>query len=106
MQIKPEHLEQLELEVQHIFDSGANEVRVYNMIQSFIEKRGAALFIDSVSNWISIDDNQDLYVKTIEENPRTEIMFDDGSVVRYFEDWPYAEAVSFRIKQLVANVLV
>ncbi len=45
MQIKPEHLEQLELEVQHIFDSGANEVRVYNMIQAFIEKRGKALFI-------------------------------------------------------------
>ena len=48
MQIKPEHLEQLELEVQHIFDSGANEVRVYNMIQAFIEKRGKALFIPIV----------------------------------------------------------
>ena len=48
MQIKPEHLEQLELEVQHIFDSGANEERVYNMIQAFIEKRGKALFIPIV----------------------------------------------------------
>lgn len=48
MQIKPEHLEQLELEVQHIFDSGANEVRVYNMIQAFIEKRGKTLFIPIV----------------------------------------------------------
>ena len=50
MKIKPEHLEQLELEVQHIFDSGANEVRVYNMIQAFIEKRGKALFIPIVVN--------------------------------------------------------
>jgi len=49
MQIKPEHLEQLEKEVQHIFDSGANEVRVYNMVQTFIEKRGEALFLPIVS---------------------------------------------------------
>lgn len=49
MQIKPEHLEQLEKEVQHIFDSGANEIRVYNMIQAFIEKQGEALFIPIVS---------------------------------------------------------
>ena len=48
MQIKPEHLEQLALEVQHIFDSGANEVRVYNMIQAFIENRGEALFLPIV----------------------------------------------------------
>lgn len=48
MKIKDEHLEQLEKEVQHIFDSGVNEIRVYNMIQAFIEKRGKALFIDSV----------------------------------------------------------
>ena len=48
MQIKPEHLEQLELEIQHIFDSGANEVRVYEMIQTFIERRGKALFIPDV----------------------------------------------------------
>ena len=48
MQIKSEHLEQLELEIQHIFDSGANEVRVYEMIQTFIERRGKALFIPNV----------------------------------------------------------
>ena len=48
MQIKSEHLEQLELEIQHIFDSGANEVRVYEMIQTFIERRGKALFIPDV----------------------------------------------------------
>jgi len=48
MKIKPEHLEQLEKEVQHIFDSGANEIRVYEMIQTFIERRGKVLFIPDV----------------------------------------------------------
>ena len=48
MKIKPEHLEQLEKEIQHIFDSGANEIRVYEMVQTFIERRGQTLFIPIV----------------------------------------------------------
>ena len=31
--------EQLRMEIQHIFDSGANEIRVFEMIKSFIESR-------------------------------------------------------------------
>jgi len=30
---------QLWIEIEHIFDSGANEIRVFNMVESFIEKR-------------------------------------------------------------------
>tara|TARA_B110000914_G_C15170086_1_gene312414 strand:+ start:241 stop:543 length:303 start_codon:yes stop_codon:yes gene_type:complete len=29
--------EQLKVEIQHIFDSGANEVRIFEMVKSFIE---------------------------------------------------------------------
>lgn len=32
-------INQLKLEIEHIFDSGANEERVFNMVQSFINKR-------------------------------------------------------------------
>ncbi len=31
--------EQLELEIKHIFDSGANETRILNMVEDFINKR-------------------------------------------------------------------
>ena len=31
--------EQLRMEIQHIFDSGANEIRVFEMVKSFIESR-------------------------------------------------------------------
>ena len=31
--------EQLRVEIQHIFDSGANEVRIFEMVKSFIESR-------------------------------------------------------------------
>ena len=31
--------EQLKLEIQHIFDSGANEIRIFEMVKSFIESR-------------------------------------------------------------------
>lgn len=27
------------LEIEHIFESGANEIRIFNMIKNFIEKR-------------------------------------------------------------------
>jgi len=30
--------EQLELEINHIFESGANEIRIFNMVVDFIEK--------------------------------------------------------------------
>lgn len=30
---------QLLLEIEHIFDSGANELRVFNMVKAFVEKR-------------------------------------------------------------------
>ena len=31
--------EQLRMEIQHIFDSGANEIRIFEMVKSFIESR-------------------------------------------------------------------
>ena len=31
--------QQLSIEIQHIFDSGANMIRVFNMVESFIDKR-------------------------------------------------------------------
>ncbi|NLF42778.1 MAG: hypothetical protein GX587_08790 [Bacteroidales bacterium] len=31
--------EQLKLEISHIFESGANEVRVFNMVKSFVESK-------------------------------------------------------------------
>ncbi len=40
----------LKNEIQHIFDSGANEVRIFEMVKTFIEKRGQALYIHDVSN--------------------------------------------------------
>ena len=41
---------QLWMEIEHIFDSGANELRVFNMVKAFIEKRYQALHIAPVSN--------------------------------------------------------
>ena len=41
---------QLLMEIEHIFDSGANELRVFNMVKAFIEKRYQALHISPVSN--------------------------------------------------------
>ncbi|MDY0389201.1 MAG: hypothetical protein RBT65_19195 [Methanolobus sp.] len=37
-------------EIQHIFDSGANEVRIFEMVKTFIKKHGQALDIHDVSN--------------------------------------------------------
>lgn len=31
--------EQLRVEIKHIFDSGANEIRIFEMVKSFIESR-------------------------------------------------------------------
>lgn len=33
--------EQLKVEIHHIFDSGANEIRVFEMVKSFINSRKA-----------------------------------------------------------------
>jgi len=38
----------LKNEIQHIFDSGANEIRIFEMIKSFIEKRYKEL--DALNN--------------------------------------------------------
>lgn len=40
----------LKKEIQHIFDSGANEVRIFEMVKTFINRRGQALYIHNVSN--------------------------------------------------------
>lgn len=34
-----EDKKQLEIEIKHIFESGVNELRIYNMVVDFIEKR-------------------------------------------------------------------
>ena len=39
---------QLWLEIEHIFDSGANKLRVFNMVKSFIEKRYQSLHLTTV----------------------------------------------------------
>ena len=34
--------EQLKMEIAHIFESGANEIRIFEMVKSFIDSREAA----------------------------------------------------------------
>ena len=33
----------LKMEIQHIFDSGANEMRIFNMIEMFLDRRDKAI---------------------------------------------------------------
>jgi hypothetical protein len=33
----------LKMEIQHIFDSGANEMRIFNMIEMFLDRRDEAI---------------------------------------------------------------
>ena len=33
----------LKVEIQHIFDSGANEMRIFNMIEMFLDRRDKAI---------------------------------------------------------------
>lgn len=40
--------EQLKMEIQHIFDSGANELRVFEMVKSFIETKNGVNRIQDV----------------------------------------------------------
>ena len=49
-EIKQNHLDQLKLEIAHIFDSGANEIRVYEMVKTFISKRDGDMFADDCTN--------------------------------------------------------
>ena len=42
-EVSEEHLKQLRDEIEHIFDSGANELRVYEMVKTFIERRYLSL---------------------------------------------------------------
>ncbi len=37
--MEEEYQKQLIIEINHIFESGANELRVFNMVKAFIEKR-------------------------------------------------------------------
>ena len=37
--MKQQEKDQLKLEIQHIFDSGANEIRIFEMVNRFIERR-------------------------------------------------------------------
>lgn len=46
MKITEQDEKQLWMEIKHIFESGANEVRVFNMVKSFIEKRYQALQLE------------------------------------------------------------
>lgn len=39
----PKEEKQLKLEIAHIFDSGANEIRVFNMVKQFLEMRSSPL---------------------------------------------------------------
>jgi len=41
--------EQLRVEIQHIFDSGANEVRIFEMVKRFIESRPIITKSDELS---------------------------------------------------------
>lgn len=45
--------EQLKLEIQHIFDSGANEVRVFEMVKSFVSNLERNLRLNLKNNGIS-----------------------------------------------------
>ena len=46
----------LKKEIQHIFDSGANGVRIFEMVKTFINKRGQALYIHDVSGSLHLVD--------------------------------------------------
>jgi len=39
MNMTKDEKEELELEIQHIFDSGANEIRIFEMVVNFIDSR-------------------------------------------------------------------
>ena len=53
---------QLWIEIEHIFDSGANELRVFNMVKSFIEKRYQAFHI--ATSWVAASEK----LPSVEQN--------------------------------------
>lgn len=48
----------LKKEIQHIFDSGANGVRIFEMVKTFINKRGQALYIHDVSGSLRFSERE------------------------------------------------
>lgn len=60
--------EQLRMEIQHIFDSGANEVRIFEMVKSFIDNRNGVnkLPIHDVIGNVSSHIHYDLSLKAMQ----------------------------------------
>jgi len=58
--MEPEELKQLKDEIDHIFQSGANETRVFEMVKAFIEKGRPEkkIYIPSGFVYLQSDDNQ------------------------------------------------
>ena len=58
--------QQLNLEISHIFESGANHERIFNMVEMFIDRRYQALTIPVVivSDFCECDGVQDLHAMT------------------------------------------
>ena len=85
--------EQLKLEIAHIFDSGANELRVFEMVKNFIDSRNvvnknfvladvmamlpSVTFLEKVNRVEVIDQNGRSYVNWKPTN-KTEISLQDG----------------------------
>ena len=62
---------QLEYELRHIFESGANESRVYEMMVNFIESRELVNKTNDIHNVSdSVCSNCDGYGYTVDENGR------------------------------------
>jgi len=51
--------------------------------------------MNNKQEWVYINDNPNLYGKTIDKNSSTLIKFDDGSVASYNDEWPFAIATHF-----------
>jgi hypothetical protein len=49
MELSEKDIKDLKQEIQHIFDSGANEIRVFEMVKMFTERRFVKLILPVVS---------------------------------------------------------
>lgn len=60
--------EQLKVEIQHIFDSGANEIRIFEMVKSFIDHHNvtSGLPIQPVIGSVSAHLHYDLSLKAMQ----------------------------------------
>ena len=56
--------EQLRVEIEHIFDSGANEIRIFEMVKSFIESRNGINKLPLDSDFCACEGVQDLHAMT------------------------------------------